>query len=172
MKDWGKLIAKGESVKLEFKSTLRVDLKTNTPEKFIELNCLKTLAAFFNSNGGTLLIGVEDNKNILGLGKDFHSFNKPDKLDEFQKHFDNLIQKTLGDRFQRYLKFEFPEVDGKIICAVTNKSLVTSWIFAVNSPSGAINIKDNLLPLMVDRSLIICFIPLLPLQKKAFSLHL
>lgn len=106
--DWEALINKGESPKLEFKSTLRVDLKTSKPEKFIEHSVLKTLAAFLNSDGGTLLIGIEDNKNILGLEHDFNSFSKPDKLDEFQKHFDNLIHRSLGNRFHRYLEMDFP----------------------------------------------------------------
>jgi len=112
------LIEIGETSKVEFKSTLRVDLKTNKSEKFIEHNVLKTIAAFLNSNGGDLLIGVEDNKNILGLEPDFTSFSKADKLDEFQKHFDNLIHKSLGNRFQRYLDVSFPTVDGKQLSLV------------------------------------------------------
>ena len=127
--DYVSLISQGESPKLEFKSTLRVDVKTGKPEKFIEHSVLKTLGAFLNSDGGTLLIGVEDNKNILGLDLDFNSFSKPDKLDEFQKHFDNLIHKSFGNRFQRYLDITFPEVDGKVICAVTIKEKSTEPVY-------------------------------------------
>lgn len=126
------LIQKGESPTLEFKSTLRVDIKTGKPEKFIEHSVIKTLAAFLNSEGGTLLIGVEDNKNILGLELDFNSFSKEDKLDEFQKHFDNLISKTLGNRFQRYLKVEFPEIDGKTICSVIIKEKSEEPVYITN----------------------------------------
>lgn len=126
------LIQKGESSSLEFKSTLRVDVKTNKTEKFIEHSVIKTLAAFLNSEGGTLLIGVEDNKNILGLEPDFNSFSKGDKLDEFQKHFDNLISKTLGNRFQRYLKVGFPEIDGKTICSVTIKEKSEEPVYITN----------------------------------------
>ena len=126
------LIQKGESPALEFKSTLRVDIKTGKAEKFIEHSVIKTLAAFLNSEGGTLLIGVEDNKNILGLELDFNSFSKGDKLDEFQKHFDNLISKTLGNRFQRYLKVEFPEIDDKTICSVTIKEKSEEPVYITN----------------------------------------
>jgi hypothetical protein len=117
--DYASVINKGENPKLEFKATLRADLRTGKPERFIEHSVLKTLGAFLNSDGGTLLIGVEDNRNILGLALDFNSFSKPDKFDEFQKHFDNIIQRSFGNRFQRYLAITFPEVDEKIICAVT-----------------------------------------------------
>ena len=126
------LIQKGESPVLEFKSTLRVNIKTSKPENFIEHSVIKTLAAFLNSEGGTLLIGVEDNKSILGLELDFNSFLKGDKLDEFQKHFDNLISKTLGNRFQRYLKVEFPEIDGKTICSVTIKEKSEEPVYITN----------------------------------------
>ncbi|PWG82595.1 Eco57I restriction-modification methylase domain-containing protein [Pararcticibacter amylolyticus] len=123
------LIEIGETSKVEFKSTLRVDLKTNRPEKFIEHSVLKTIAAFLNSEGGDLLIGIEDNKNILGLEPDFASFSKADKLDEFQKHFDNLIHKSLGNRFQRYLDVSFPTVDGKLVCLVHIKEKSTEPVY-------------------------------------------
>src|SRR5690606_31912102 len=66
----------GENSNIEFKSTLRVDIKTNKPEKYIEISAMKTIAAFLNTNGGVLFIGVNDDKNILGLTHDFDSFNK------------------------------------------------------------------------------------------------
>jgi hypothetical protein len=120
--DWQSIIAAGESPKLEFKSTLRVNIRAgNTFDKKMEQMVLKTIAAYLNSNGGTLLIGVDDAKNILGLDLDFASFGKPDKLDEFQKHLDTLIQNSLGNRFQRYLDISFPEVEGKSICAIVVK---------------------------------------------------
>lgn len=130
--NWAEVIQKGESQTVEFKSTLRIDLKTNKPEKFIEHSVLKTLAAFLNSDGGTLLIGIEDNKNIIGLEPDFNSFSKVDKLDEFQKHFDNLISKSIGNRFHRYLKVEFPVLDGNIICAISIKEKSEEAVYIIN----------------------------------------
>lgn len=50
------LVRKGESHHLEFK------LKANHPEKII-----REVVAFANSQGGTLLIGVSDDKQIPGL---------------------------------------------------------------------------------------------------------
>ena len=126
------LIRKGESSTLEFKSTLRVDLKTQKAEKFIQHSVLKTLAAFLNSQGGTLLIGVEDNRNILGLTADFNSFSKPDKLDEFQKYLDTLLGNSIGNRFHRYLDVEFPEVEGKTICVIRVKTTAADPVYIKN----------------------------------------
>ncbi|MFC0513507.1 helix-turn-helix domain-containing protein [Mucilaginibacter angelicae] len=79
-----------------------------------------------------MLIGVEDNKNIIGLEKDFNSFSKNDKLDEFQKHFDNLISKTLGNRFHHYLKIDFPMMNGKTICVITIKEKSSEPVYVTN----------------------------------------
>mgnify|MGYP006077380997 FL=1 len=114
-----KLISIGESPKTEFKSTLRVNLRTNNPDKIIELQSMKTLAGFMNSKNGTLIIGVADNKEILGLDTDFDSFtNKTDLLDEFQKHLDNLIENYIGNSAYSLIKIYFPEIKGKMICRI------------------------------------------------------
>jgi hypothetical protein len=114
-----KLISIGESPKTEFKSTLRVNLHTNNPDKIIELQSMKTLAGFMNSKNGTLIIGVADNKEILGLDTDFDSFvNKTDLLDEFQKHLDNLVENYIGNSAYSLIKIYFPEIEGKMICRI------------------------------------------------------
>ena len=86
-----KRIAAGEDDRLEFKSTLRWNLHSNKPDKAMEIACLKTMAAFLNSEGGSLLVGVEDDGNILGIGAD--QFPNEDK---FLLHFNNLVNQHLG----------------------------------------------------------------------------
>lgn len=126
------MIRKGENSKVEFKSTLRVDVRTNKPEKYIQHSVLKTIAAFLNSQGGTLLIGVDDEKNILGLDRDLNSFSKADKFDEFQKFMDNLLANSIGNRFHRYLQVEFPEIDEKVICHITVTSRSGEPVYLTN----------------------------------------
>ena len=112
-----KLIGQGETSTTEFKSTLRVNLHTNQPDDKMELSCIKTLAGFMNTKSGTLLIGVSDAKEVLGLDTDFKSFgNKHDLLDEFQKHLDNLIEKYMGNSAFAALTLYFPQIEGKMIC--------------------------------------------------------
>ena len=67
------LILEGESGELEFKSTLRWDTKEGALNKKLEEVIIKTVAAFANSQGGTLLIGVADNGEVLGLDADYNS---------------------------------------------------------------------------------------------------
>jgi len=115
------LIRKGENTDTEFKSTLRVNLFTKKPDSEMEMGCLKTIAGFMNSKGGTLMIGISDSKEVLGLENDFVSFSKPDKMDEFQKHLDNLIEKYLGNAAYSSVRLVFPEIEEMVICRVDVK---------------------------------------------------
>src|SRR5260370_15798735 len=65
------LIAAGESALVEFKSSARWDVKNSKPEKFIERIIVKTVAALLNTQGGTLVIGVEDERKVYGLAEDY-----------------------------------------------------------------------------------------------------
>jgi predicted HTH transcriptional regulator len=58
--DLRNLIQRGEGTYLEFKKTIP------TPEKIA-----REIAAFANTNGGTILVGVDDNKNITGISAYF-----------------------------------------------------------------------------------------------------
>ncbi len=61
------LIKRGESKTLEFKSTLRWNLREDRKDdKAITHSVLKTIAAFLNTAGGDLLIGVDDRQKGYG----------------------------------------------------------------------------------------------------------
>jgi hypothetical protein len=107
------LIDQGESDTLEFKSTMRMNLKTGKPGKEIELAWLKTVIAFFNTNGGTLLIGVDDNGTILGLEAD-----KFDNDDKCRLHFKNLISQHIGLEFSEFIEFDLKSTEGKTIAVI------------------------------------------------------
>lgn len=86
------LILAGEGEIVEFKSTLRVNLHTDQPDRKIEHAVLKTIAAFLNKRGGILLVGVDDAGSVLGTEAD--SFPNADKL---LLHFKNLVNATAPD---------------------------------------------------------------------------
>lgn len=110
------LITLGESDTLEFKSTLRTNLKTGEKDKRMEKAVLKTLTAFLNSEGGTLLIGVTDDGEILGI--DEHSFDNRDKLN---LHMTNLISSQIGDEFLPFIRFKLVEFEDKAVMKVVCK---------------------------------------------------
>nr|WP_155726645.1 RNA-binding domain-containing protein [Microcystis aeruginosa] len=88
------LIAQGEGSKLEFKETLRVDIKTNTKNKDVLLASLKNITAFLNTDGGTLLIGVSDNLEIKGLEPDY-TFGKGKNKDGFENNLRQIMESKI-----------------------------------------------------------------------------
>ena len=111
------LIRLGENEYLEMKSTLRFDLREAVVNKNLEHVIAKTISAFLNANGGNLIIGVDDNGNVLGLGKDMETLTKKD-IDGFELHLRQIISKYLNGSFEKYLKISFPEIENKLICLV------------------------------------------------------
>jgi len=116
------VITDGENNKTEFKSSLRYCLKQKSAQDYIEHSSFKNIAAFLNTEGGTLLIGVEDDGNIIGLeDTDYHTFKDSDKRDAFLKHMDNLIEKYLGNEYNGLIKVDLEVVDGKTVAKVCMK---------------------------------------------------
>ncbi|MBK5940121.1 hypothetical protein CCR96_12895 [Halochromatium roseum] len=107
------LIGRGESAHLEFKSTMRLNLRSGKNDKAIELAWLKGVAAFLNSEGGILLLGVADDGEVLGLAGD--GFANDDKC---LLHFKNLVNQHLGAEAMRHLRFRLFRLDDKQIGAI------------------------------------------------------
>jgi hypothetical protein len=109
---WIEEIHKGESKSLEFKSTLVWDIKESKKSPGMEHAILKTLAAFMNSEGGVLYIGVTDDKKIFGLEADIMATGKGN-ADGLLLHLDNLIKISLGVDKQHYLNHTIGKLEGK-----------------------------------------------------------
>lgn len=107
------MISNGESDLLEFKSTIRTNLHTAKPGKEIELAWLKSVVAFCNTEGGTILIGVKDNGEILGLEADH--FQNEDKC---LLHVQNLISEHVGVEHLSYVRFRLLEMEGRKILVI------------------------------------------------------
>jgi hypothetical protein len=115
-----KLITKGESAELEFKSSARWDIQENKKNKVMEEVILKTVAGFLNSyNGGTLLNGVNDEGKVIGLDHDYQTVPKKDRdgYELFLTH--NLLLQELGDDLAPYIHITFHRIEGKDICCIT-----------------------------------------------------
>ena len=107
------LIKKGESEKLEFKSSFRFNIHTREFDKRIEHGILKSITAFLNTKGGDLLAGINDGGQIIGLEKD--GFKNDDKLG---LHLTNLIKNNIGNEFLPFIRFEIIKIKEKKILRV------------------------------------------------------
>lgn len=114
-------MAADESYILEFKSTMCWDVDEGRKNKEMEKVILKTIAALSNGQGGTLLVGVDDKKNVLGLANDYQVLKKPDN-DGFQLHLEQLVDNAFGTQFTASnIQVSFPNIEGKSICEVLVK---------------------------------------------------
>lgn len=108
------LIACGEGDDVEFKSTLRWNLRADRADKAMEDACLKTMVAFLNTDGGTLLVGVADDGAILGIEADRFPSN-----DRFLLHVNTMIREHIGPEFAPFIDYALYEIDGREVLAIT-----------------------------------------------------
>jgi hypothetical protein len=108
------IVKEGEGDSIEFKSTLRWDIRAGKTNPAIERACLKTIAAFLNSSGGTLLIGIRDDGSVEGIETD-----KFPNEDKFLLHLWTLIRTCLGRDFSPYIRTRLEKTDNKTVCLVS-----------------------------------------------------
>ena len=130
------LIAEGESEELEFKSSLRWDIKEGTVNKKLEDVIVKTIAAFSNGQGGTLLIGVNDDGEAIGLEGDYHALGEADR-DKFELHLRNVLNKALGTPFvTTNVRIAFPQVGETEICQIDIHGASKPTVISVKDKQG------------------------------------
>jgi predicted HTH transcriptional regulator len=95
-----------------------MNLKTGKSGKEIEQAWLKSVAAFLNTEGGVLLIGVDDGGDILGIDAD--EFENDDKC---RLHFKNLIKQHIGLEYSEYIQMDvYPIQSKKIVLIEVDRS--------------------------------------------------
>lgn len=113
------LLAAGESQMVEYKSTARWNLHTEQVDKKMEHVVVKTVCGFLNSEGGTLLIGVDDDGTVLGLERDFATLgNKPNR-DGYELFLRQLLESNLSVQTAGIVKVRFESVSGSDVCVVS-----------------------------------------------------
>ncbi|WP_239649904.1 AlbA family DNA-binding domain-containing protein [Methylocucumis oryzae] len=110
------IVAQGEGPLIEFKSSFRWDFEQSRINRNLETIVLKTLAGFLNSShGGTLLIGIADNGEVIGLEQDFKTLKKPNQ-DGFEQSIMTAVSTQLGADLCSYIHVLFHAVEGKQVC--------------------------------------------------------
>lgn len=112
-----KLMALEEHERLEFKSSLRFDHKIGQVNRELEKMAMKTVAAFLNTKGGHLVIGVSDKKEPIGLEKDYGTLRRSDS-DGFENHFTLVFNTMIGPEFRHFVKVWFSILAAADICIV------------------------------------------------------
>ena len=96
-----------ESNTVEFKSILLINLYTGETDTRVDLSVLKTMAGFFNTDGGTLIIGVTDDEVSLGIEMD--RFKNEDAMNF---HLVNIIGSRMNLSTLVNINMHFEDFEG------------------------------------------------------------
>jgi hypothetical protein len=139
-------VQKGEGEHIEFKEFLKLDEKGGKSEDY-----LKTVAAFLNSYGGSLFVGIKDDGTVSGVGPDLDRFGG--SRDELQRWVAQKIGSAFGHDVLAFVHLDFDEVDGKVVCRIDvdpspepvfweEKDRPISLIVRAASTSRALNARE------------------------------
>jgi type I restriction enzyme R subunit len=109
------LIANDEDDGVEFKSTARWDVREARRNASMEDSVVKTAAAFLNTDGGTLLIGVAPDRTPFGLELDYAQV-KPANADGFVNWLTQLLVNALGSAAAMRTRARIVSWDGVDVC--------------------------------------------------------
>lgn len=112
------LLTNTEAATLEFKASARWDVYQNRQNPDLASGVLKTIAAFLNTEGGNLLIGVADNGRVLGLKEDFSTLQKP-RTDDYILFLNNLVFNSLGADLSPCIQFSVVRIKEKDVCRIS-----------------------------------------------------
>jgi hypothetical protein len=123
------IVLDGESNKVEYKSTLKYNLKTKKTDPELKSKIGKTICGFLNSKGGILYIGVNDKGVPVGLESDFSLYSKDNPKDSFLKDFDNLVQTYLPKWVYNNIDVEFKALGGLDVFIVSVSPSIKKPVF-------------------------------------------
>jgi hypothetical protein len=111
-------LEEGDTV--EFKSSLRWDYNLQKLNPVLEKQVVKAVVGFLNSDtGGNLVIGMDDQKQVLGLEPDYSTLNTRPNRDGFEQKLQQVLFAAIGERCcAKWLKISFCSLHGKDLCVV------------------------------------------------------
>jgi serine/threonine protein kinase len=123
--DIQRLLASDESATLEFKSSLRVPVGPQKPtdtrspkeiERVLEREVLDVLAAFLNTDGGRLIVGVTDDRTVIGIEVDYP--RTKGSRDGWRLTFDDLVSRNLGTEVMSCIRLRLEPWESRTIAVV------------------------------------------------------
>lgn len=112
------LVAAGESLSVEFKSSARWNVRAAQADKRMEQVILKTVAGFMNAEGGTVIIGVADDGVVLGLDADYASLGAKGNRDGYELFLTQLFEANLSGAALTLVRVAFDVFNGRDVCRV------------------------------------------------------
>ncbi|MYB15492.1 MAG: DUF262 domain-containing protein [Chloroflexi bacterium] len=111
------LLGAGESAVVEFKSTARHNFFTDAKDDEITRAVIKSIAAFMNTNGGTVLVGINDGGDAVGIESDYRHVKGNDR-DGWELWLTTAIENALGAIAATETPILFCTIDGRTVARI------------------------------------------------------
>lgn len=107
-----------ESHTREYKATFRWDSRHQQKNVEQQFACLKTICAFLNADGGTLIIGVDDSRHVIGLTGDFSILKSDDPQDALLQIFYEALRQQIDPIPHGLVQVQFQPYGDHLILTV------------------------------------------------------
>jgi len=142
-----------ESEDVEFKSSIAWDYKNNCKNKDLEQVIAKTVSAFMNTKGGLLIVGVDDNKKVLGISNDLKLLKKQNE-DGYVLRITEIVSNFVGKEFSQLVKCFFENRENERIAlikvdrSIDEPTYVTindepKFCIRTNNSTQQLNVKES-----------------------------
>ncbi|MCS6948446.1 MAG: putative DNA binding domain-containing protein, partial [Steroidobacteraceae bacterium] len=109
------LIKRAPSRTLAFAAGLRQSAhEDRQDDEAVSCDVLATIAAFLNTEGGDLLIGVADDGSVVGIDRDWRGSE-----DEFTQNLARVVREGLGDIAAKCINAKNQVVQGRTVCVLS-----------------------------------------------------
>ena len=128
---------------LDFQPALRWNLADDrADDRHVTHAALATIAAFLNTEGGDLLIGVADDRTVLGIDHD-----RLETDDKFLRHLAQAVRTGLGDRAATCIDAKTQIVEGQTVCLVScqrsPEPVYLRWCGVEETPAGDLYVRSG-----------------------------
>lgn len=134
-------IAAGESETVEFKGSLRWDIRLGEVNRALEKTIARTLAAFMNTKGGTLVVGVSDEGAVLGIEADMRTLRSKDR-DGWEQHLRNVLNSYLSKENAALITVSFADVRDKTVAILRAEPHVRP-VFLTDGPATEFYVRSG-----------------------------
>lgn len=120
---------------IEFKSSWKYDVNRSDPKQAkanveISMAIAHTITAFMNTDGGTILIGVRNDKEVCGIEEtDAKLYTKAknidDLVDKIKLEIDDIFEHYIGQEFQDYKELNPRKYKGKTVLVLKVRKVDT-----------------------------------------------
>lgn len=111
------VVAGEEDGTVEFKSSAFFSYVPDAPEKVVTESVVKTVAAFLNAEGGTLAIGIADDRSVLGIGADLD--HKGMDTDRYVNAISSILASALGAASSTRARVRIDPLGDEQVCTIT-----------------------------------------------------